>query len=123
MKEQIYTYTETEYFILQNLYYSMGVNRMKWYEYRELMIPSLKDEIMVALANCAGSVVGDYNNQDIAKVLSEIKGKFDIFGEYEGDSTTYGSLLLHFGELGRKVKYTYSNGHKMVNPGQDRRGK
>ncbi len=37
-----YTYSETEYFVLQHLYYAMGKNRMKWYEFKELMVPSLE---------------------------------------------------------------------------------
>lgn len=89
MKE--YTYTETEYFILQHLYYSMGVNRMKWYEYRELMIPSLKEEIMLALAH-SKDLTSRYNSHDIDTVIRKIKEKFQIFGHYEGYSEVNDSI-------------------------------
>ena len=106
MKE--YTYTETEYFILQHLYYSMGVNRMKWYEYRELMIPSLKEEIMVVLGNSKNlnphyggesevlwikeCQMSKYNSHDIDTVIRKIKEKFQIFGHYEGYSEVNDSI-------------------------------
>lgn len=83
MKE--YTYTETEYFILQHLYYAMGKNRMKWFEYRELMIPSLKEEIMLALAD-SKDLTSRYNSHDIDTAIRKIKDKFEIFGHYEGHS-------------------------------------
>jgi hypothetical protein len=89
MKE--YTYTETEYFILQHLYYSMGVNRMKWYEYRELMIPSLKEEIMLALAH-SKDLTSRYNSHDIDTVIRKIKEEFQIFGHYEGYSEVNDSI-------------------------------
>lgn len=81
MKE--YTYTETEYFILQHLYYAMGKNRMKWFEFKELMVPSLKKEIMLALAN-SKDLISSYNSHDIDTVIRKIKEKFEIFGHYEG---------------------------------------
>ena len=92
MKE--YTYTETEYFILQHLYYSMGVNRMKWYEYRELMIPSLKEEIMMVLSSrdCSRDLTSRYNSHDIDTVIRKIKEKFQIFGHYEGYSEVNDSI-------------------------------
>ena len=92
MKE--YTYTETEYFILQHLYYSMGVNRMKWYEYRDLMIPSLKGEIMMVLLSrdCSRDLTSRYNSHDIDTVIRKIKEKFQIFGHYEGYSEVNDSI-------------------------------
>mgnify|MGYP003130621528 CR=1 FL=1 len=88
MKE--YTYTETEYFILKNLYYSMGVNRMTWHDYRELMIPSLKAEIehiihefQIIPIKRGYSVINradKYNSQDIDTIIRKIKEKFEIFG-------------------------------------------
>ena len=91
-----YTYSETEYFVLQHLYYAMGKNRMKWYEYKELMIPSLKKEIMLALAHSKDLTSKQYrtvaerinlcryNSHDIDTVIRKIKEKFEIFGHYEG---------------------------------------
>ena len=89
MKE--YTYTDTEYFILQHLYYAMGKNRMKWFEYRELMIPSLKEEIMLALAH-SKDLTSRYNSQDIDTAIRKIKEKFEIFGHYEGYSEINDSI-------------------------------
>jgi hypothetical protein len=89
-----YTYTETEYFVLQHLYYSMGVNRMKWHDYRELMIPSLKEEIMLALSfrDCSRDLTSRYNSHDIDTVIRKIKEKFEIFGHYEGYSEINDSI-------------------------------
>ena len=70
----------------------MGVNRMKWYEYRELMIPSLKEEIMVALENRVVPMGGQYNSNDIDMVIRKIKEKFQIFGHYEGYSEVIDSI-------------------------------
>ena len=96
MKE--YTYTETEYYILQNLYYSMGFNRMRWHDYRELMIPSLKEEIKSITGYNHGPLTKHYNSREIAGVIRQMKDKFDIFGDYEGFSAVYDSIrILHQG--------------------------
>jgi hypothetical protein len=100
MKE--YTYSETEYFVLQHLYYSMGVNRMKWYEFKELMVPSLKREIgniihefqIIPITRGHSPINRDdkYNSHDIDTVIRKIKEKFEIFGHYEGYSEINDSI-------------------------------
>jgi hypothetical protein len=97
MKE--YAYTETEYFILQHLYYSMGVNRMKWHDYKALMIPSIKRKVRLILKDITRSIRKGkdltqikYNSYDIDTVIREIKEKFEIFGHYEGYSEVIDSI-------------------------------
>jgi len=86
-----YTYTEMENFVLQHLYYSMGTNRMVWHDYTELMVPSLKGEIMVALVS-SKDLMSEYNSHDIDTVIRKIKEKFQIFGHYEGYSEVNDSI-------------------------------
>lgn len=91
MKE--YTYTDTEYFILQHLYYAMGKNRMNWYEYKALMIPSIKRKVRLILKDITRSIRKGkdltqikYNSYDIDTVIREIKERYEMFGHYEGHS-------------------------------------
>jgi len=91
MKE--YTYSETEYFVLQHLYYAMGKNRMNWYEYKALMIPSIKRKVRLILKDITRSIRKGkdltqikYNSYDIDTAIRKIKEKFEIFGHYEGYS-------------------------------------
>ena len=87
MKE--YTYSETEYFVLQHLYYAMGKNRMKWYEFKELMVPSLEREIQNIIHEFVIIPFNrddKYNSHDIDTIIRKIKEKFEIFGHYEGYS-------------------------------------
>tara|TARA_E500000305_G_C3992323_1_gene222663 strand:- start:399 stop:734 length:336 start_codon:yes stop_codon:yes gene_type:complete len=97
MKEQTYTYKEIEKFILEHLYYSMGVNRMVWYDYKTLLIPQLKKQIKNIIKGFEwvgdeGGPVCDfafkYNQMDIDHILRGIKENHQLFGDYEGYSAT-----------------------------------
>ncbi len=81
-----YTYLETEYFVLQHLYYAMGKNRMKWYEYRHLMMPSLRKEIKNVIGQFVDLGQSTYNSYDIDTVIRKIKEMYEMFGQYEGYS-------------------------------------
>jgi hypothetical protein len=95
------TYRSSEYFILQHLYYSMGSNRMKWYEYKELIIPSLKKVILLALNKQRLGTLPikecKYNWHDIDEVIREIKERYQIFGNYEGSDMVFDSFIIAFG--------------------------
>ena len=89
-----YTYTKMESFVIQHLYYSMGVNRMKWYEYNNLMAPSLKREIGLIIPIKDGYNKQDlYNRKDIDAIIREMKEKYQLFGHYEGSKKIYDSIL------------------------------
>ena len=93
MDIKTYTYSQIEYFILQHLYYAMGKNRMNWYEYKALMIPSIKRKVRLILKDITRSIRKGkditqikYNSYDIDAVIRDIKERYEIFGNYEGYS-------------------------------------
>ena len=90
MNKERYTYTQIEEFILEHLYYSMGVERMVWSDYKYLIVPQLKKQIKnITLGfEWVGEEEGKYNKMDIDHVLREIKEDFELFGDYEGFSAT-----------------------------------
>ena len=90
MEEQTYTYSEIEKFILEHLYYSMGVNRMVWYDYKTLLIPQLKKQIknIIKGFEWVGGEEGKYSQMDIDHILRGIKEDHQLFGDYEGFSAT-----------------------------------
>ncbi len=93
MKKQTYTYNVIEEFILIHLYYSMGVNRMSWYDYKTLLVPQLKKKIKnIVKFEWIGQEEGMYTQIDIDHILREIKGDNKLFGDYKGMSQTYNAI-------------------------------
>jgi len=93
-KIQEYTYNEIESFVLSNLYYSMGVDRIKYYEYNSLLVPRLKETIK-RVAESRHLLFSDrnhttfqdsseYTSYDIDAIIKMIKRKYEMFGDYEG---------------------------------------
>lgn len=98
-----YKYEDVQYFILQHLYYSMGVNRMEHYEYRQLMVPTLQRKIRIKIMERNRSFYDrsnanyrniKYNSYDIDHVIKDIKSRYGIFGSYEGYNKVNDSIQL-----------------------------
>ena len=100
--EDMKSYRRIEYFILQHLYYSMGPNRMKWYEYNSLVVPRLK-EIIKRIAESRHTLFSDRNHTtfqdsteytvyDIDAIIKEIKEKYEMFGHYQGYDRVFDSV-------------------------------
>lgn len=93
-----YTSTEVEEFVISHLYYSIGTNRMVWYDYKTLIVPQLIKKIKriaiqsIVTANPskpkATSIILNewiYTTGDIDTILKVIKETYQLFGHYYGD--------------------------------------
>jgi len=112
MKEQPFrsnhiTYDELEEFILTHLYYSMGVSRMTWSDYKALLIPQLKPDIKKSTKGMfwVGTEEGIYSVYDIYEIIKDIKTQYKLFGTYKNRGLGIKAII-----------------HEMVNPKQARRG-
>jgi hypothetical protein len=89
-----YTFFELESLIVTNLYYSMGVNRMKWYDYDNLVVPGIKREIrsiihelqIIPIKKGYSPINRDdkYDDRDMNIIIKNMKDKYEMFGNYEG---------------------------------------
>lgn len=97
-----YKYEDVQYFILQHLYYSMGPNRMKYYEYNSLVVPRLK-KIIKRIAESRHNLFSDRNHTtfqdsteytvyDIDAIIENIQEKYEMFGHYEGYDRVFDSV-------------------------------
>ena len=113
MKEQPFrsnhiTYDELEDFILSRLYYSMGVNRMVWYDYWNLLVPQLKIDIKNSAESMFWVVTEEhiYSVHDIYEIIKDIKTQYKLFGTYKKQEVGIKAII-----------------YEMVNPKQAYRGK
>lgn len=86
-----YTSTEVEEFVITHLYYSMGADRMVYYDYLTLIIPQLKEFFNETYRSIEFLDEGGYNSdghfhKKTVDILIRItKEKFQLFGHYNGD--------------------------------------
>ena len=66
--------------VLSQLYYSMGINRMVYYDYEKLIVPQLKEFIGETLKSCDVKPEGDLPKRTINFIVNEAKGQFQLFG-------------------------------------------
>lgn len=76
---------------------------MEHYEYRQLMVPTLKRKIRMQIQERNKSFYDrsnanytdiKYNSYDIDCVIKDIKSRYGIFGSYEGYSKVSDSIQL-----------------------------
>jgi len=90
-----YTSTEVEEFVVSHLYYSMGINRMVWHDYKTLIVPQLKEffhetYISFEFENEGGYLDGNFHKKTIDILIRVTKEKFQLFGHYNGDEVAGG---------------------------------
>tara|TARA_R110000851_G_scaffold1038_1_gene3620 strand:+ start:993 stop:1358 length:366 start_codon:yes stop_codon:yes gene_type:complete len=87
---QNYTSTEVEEFVVSHLYYSMGINRMVWHDYKTLIVPQLKKFFIETyrtfeFENEGGfNISGNFDKKAVVILIRATKEKFQLFGHYNG---------------------------------------
>ena len=66
--------------VLTHLYYSMGINRMVYYDYERLIVPQLKEFISETLKSFETKPEGDLPKRTINFIVNEAKEQFQLFG-------------------------------------------
>ena len=83
-----YTETNIEEFVISHLYYSMGTNRMNYYDYKTLIVPQLKEFFHETYRSFKFENEGGYNSdgnfhkETIDILIRVAKEKFQLFGHY-----------------------------------------
>ncbi len=80
-----YTSTEVEEFVITHLYYSMGADRMVYYDYETLIIPQLRKKIKRIVIQEKMDDLILYTAGDIDTIVRVIKETYQLFGHYNGD--------------------------------------
>ena len=85
-----YTSTKVEEIVISHLYYSMGTNRMVYYDYKTLIVPQLKEFFnetyrSFEFENEGGYLDGNFHKKTIDILIRVAKEKFQLFGHYNGD--------------------------------------
>ncbi len=74
--------------VVKHLYYSMGNNRMVWYDYMKLIVPQLKEFFnktyrTFEFENDGGYLDGNYHKTTVEILIRKAKSEFQLFGHYK----------------------------------------